>query len=165
MKKNWQGLWCNQTFQGINATKALAHVLGKKGMHIKSCYVAKDKSHTTRYQELHNYKQARKGVLHNYSENIRASITSLQIRSSADIESTIHRSSKSITSSNDTNSSVISGFTSASNISSEINSRSFSNGSLVFGGNSQKLIISNDTCLTIAKADLIISEGLPFNLA
>ena len=38
---------------------------------------------------------------------------------------------------------------------------------LFFGldGNSQKLIISNDTRLTIAIADLIISEGLPFNLA
>ena len=34
-EKNWQYLWCNQTFQGINATKALAHVLGKKGIHIK----------------------------------------------------------------------------------------------------------------------------------
>ena len=77
-EKNWQCLWRNQTFQGINATKSLDHVLGKKGMHIKSCYVAKDKARTTRYQELHNYKQARKGVLHNYSENIRASITSLQ---------------------------------------------------------------------------------------
>ena len=44
-EKNWQWLWCNQTFQGINSTKALAHVLGKKGMHIKTCYVAKDKSH------------------------------------------------------------------------------------------------------------------------
>ena len=47
-EKNWQCLWCNQKFQGINATKALAHVSGKKGMHIKSCYVAKDKFHTTR---------------------------------------------------------------------------------------------------------------------
>ena len=47
-EKNWQCLWYNQCFQGINATKALAHVLGKKGMHIKSCYVSKEKSHTTR---------------------------------------------------------------------------------------------------------------------
>ena len=66
-EKNWQCLWCNQTFQVINATKALAHVLGKKGMHIKSFHVAKDKAHTTRYQELQNYKQARKGVLLEYS--------------------------------------------------------------------------------------------------
>ena len=41
------------------------------------------------------------------------------------------------------------------------------NGSLVFGidGNSQKLITSNNTRLTIAIAGLIISEGLSFNLA
>ena len=65
--KNWQCLWCNQCFQGINATKALAHVLGKKGVNIKSCYVAKDKYHTTRYQELQHNKQTRKGVLLYYS--------------------------------------------------------------------------------------------------
>ena len=51
-EKNWQWLWCNQTFQGINASKALAHLLGKNGMHIKSYYVDKYKAHTTRYQEL-----------------------------------------------------------------------------------------------------------------
>ena len=49
--KNWQYLWCNKFFQRINDTKALAHMLGKKGMHIKSCSVAKDKAHITRYQE------------------------------------------------------------------------------------------------------------------
>ena len=124
-EKNWQCLWCNQRFQGINATKDLAHVLRKKGMNIKSCYVAKDKSHTTIYQELHHYKQTRKGVLLDYSENIRASITSLQNKSSDAIESTIHRSSKSVTSSNDTNSSVISGLYSASNISYDSNSSIF----------------------------------------
>ena len=166
-EKNWQCLWCNQTFQGINANKALAHILVKKGIHFKSCYVAKDKAHTTKYQELQNYKQTQKGVLLDYSEKIRASITSLQNKSSSAIKSTIHRSSKSITSSNDTNSSVISGFSSASDLSSESNSRSFPNSSLIFGidGNSQKLITSNDTHLTIAIADLIISEGLLFNLS
>ena len=66
-EKNWQCLWCNQTFQGINATKALACVFGKKFMHIKSCYVTKDKDHTTRYQDLQNYEQACKGILHDYS--------------------------------------------------------------------------------------------------
>ena len=49
-EKNWQCLWCNTSFQVINATKSIAHVLGKKGMHIKSCYVPKDKYHITRYQ-------------------------------------------------------------------------------------------------------------------
>ena len=28
-EKNWQCLWCNQSFQGINSTKSLAHVLEK----------------------------------------------------------------------------------------------------------------------------------------
>ena len=43
-ENNWQCLWCTKVFQGINATKSLAHVQGKKGMHIKSCYVAMEKS-------------------------------------------------------------------------------------------------------------------------
>ena len=43
----------------------------------------------------------------------------------------------------------------------------FSNGSLIFGidSNSQKLITSNETRLTIAITDLIISEDLTFNLS
>ena len=32
-------------------------------------------------------------------------------------------------------------------------------------GNAQKLLTSNDTCLTVAIADPIISESLPFHLA
>ena len=136
-------------------------------MHIKSCYVLKEKNHIIRYQELQHYKQTRKGVLLYYSENIKAYITSIHNKLSSNIGSNIHRSSKSITSSNDTNSSEISGFTSASNITTESNSRSLSNGSLVLviDGNSQELITSNDTCLTIAISDLIISEGLSLNLA
>ena len=47
------------------------------------------------------------------------------------------------------------------------NSRIFSNGSLVFviDGSSQKLTTSNNTCLTFAIADRIISEVFPLNLA
>ena len=33
-EKNWQCLCRNKSIQGINATKAIAHVLGKKGVHI-----------------------------------------------------------------------------------------------------------------------------------
>ena len=74
---------------------------------------------------------------------MKASISSLQIKPSAAIESTIHRSSESITSSNDTNLSEISGFRSASNITTESNSRSFSNSSLAFGidGDSKKSLL------------------------
>ena len=52
-------------------------------MHIKSCFVPKDKSHITRHQELQHYKQTRKGVLLDYSEKVKASITSLYNKSSA----------------------------------------------------------------------------------
>ena len=40
-ENNWQCLSCNIIFQGINATKAIANVLGNKVIHIKSCYVTK----------------------------------------------------------------------------------------------------------------------------
>ena len=68
IKKNRQGWCCNKTPQGINATKALAHVLKNKGIHIKSCYAYTDKEYTTIYQELQHFKQAWKGVIHDYSE-------------------------------------------------------------------------------------------------
>ena len=111
-KNNWQWLWCNISFQGINSTKALAYVLGKKGMYIKSCCVPRDKPRITRYQELHNYKKAQQGVLNEYSENIKSTITILHNESSSAIKFIIHRSSKSITSSNDTDISEMSSFSS-----------------------------------------------------
>ena len=43
-------------------------------MHIKSSYAAMDKDHITKYQELQNFKSARKGVIQDYSENIKATI-------------------------------------------------------------------------------------------
>ena len=102
-------------------------------MHIKSCYVPKDESHITRYQELQHFKHTRRSVLLDYLVNIKAYIASLHNKSSSAIKYTISRSSKSITSSNDTNSSEISGFTSVSSMTTESNCRSFSYGSLVFG--------------------------------
>ena len=61
----------------------------------------------------------------------------------------------------------MSAFSSASNITTGSNSRSVSNGSLVFGiaGNYQKPITSNETYLTIDIADIIISEVLSFNIS
>ena len=111
---------------------ALAHVLGNKGTHNKSFYVPMEKYHLTRYQDLQLYKQTRMDVPLHYLENNKESITSIQNKSYAAIKSNIHCSSKSITSSNDTDSSEISGFTFASNITTESSSRIFPNGTLVF---------------------------------
>ena len=123
-ENNWQCLWFTIVFQLANSAKALSNVLVRKGMHIKRFYVPKNKAHITRYQELHQFKQAWKGILIDYSAKIEASISSLQNNSSDDIKYTIHCSSKSITLSNYTNSSEMSGFSSASNITTESNSRS-----------------------------------------
>ena len=38
----WKCLWCDVSFQGINATKALAHVIGSKFFHIKRFTAAVD---------------------------------------------------------------------------------------------------------------------------
>ena len=38
----WKCLWCDVTFQGINAKKYLARVIGTKSMHIKRCTVSID---------------------------------------------------------------------------------------------------------------------------
>ena len=46
------------TFQGINATKALAHVIGTKCMHIKQCTSSIDQAHISRYKELQKIKAA-----------------------------------------------------------------------------------------------------------
>ena len=46
----WKCLWCDVIFQGINATKALAHVIGTKSMHIKRCTASIDQAHISRYK-------------------------------------------------------------------------------------------------------------------
>ena len=48
--KQWKCLWCDVTFQGINATKALAHVIGTKIMHIKRCTDSIDQDYLSRYK-------------------------------------------------------------------------------------------------------------------
>ena len=66
----WKFLWCDVTFQGINATKALAHVIGTKSVHIKRCTASNDQAYLSRYKELHKIKAAKKGLLNNYSQKM-----------------------------------------------------------------------------------------------
>ena len=80
--KQWKRLWCDVTFQGINATKALAHVIGTKSMHIKRCTDSIDQAHISRYKELQKIKDAKKGLLNDYSQKMIFSISRLQDNSS-----------------------------------------------------------------------------------
>ena len=52
----------------MNATKALACVIGTKGMHIKRCTALIDKAYLSRYKELQKIKAAKKGLLNDYSQ-------------------------------------------------------------------------------------------------
>ena len=44
----WKCLWCDVKFQGINAKKSIAHVIGTKSMHIKRCKASMDKDYLLR---------------------------------------------------------------------------------------------------------------------
>ena len=78
----WKCLWCDVTFQGINAKKYLSHVIGTKSMHIKRCTASIDQAHISRYKELQQIKAAQKGLLNDYSQKMISSISRLQDKSS-----------------------------------------------------------------------------------
>ena len=78
----WNCLWCNVIFQGINATKDLDHLIGTKYMHINICQASIDKSHFSRYKNLHLIKSAKKGMINDYLHTMISSISRLQDKSS-----------------------------------------------------------------------------------
>ena len=98
----WKCLWCGFTFHGINATKALAHVIGTKCMHIKRCTASIDQAHISRYKELQQIKAAKKGLINDYSHKMISSISRLQDKSSEVFESNIQRNSRGLFLSNTT---------------------------------------------------------------
>ena len=87
----WKCLWCDVKFQGINTTKALAHVIGTKSMHIHRCPASIDQAYLSRYKELHKIKAAKKGRLNDYSQKMISSISRLQDKSSEVVESNTQR--------------------------------------------------------------------------
>ena len=64
----WNFSWCDVTFQGINATKSIARVIGTKNMHIKRCTYSIDQAYLSRYKELQQIKASKKGLLNYYSQ-------------------------------------------------------------------------------------------------
>ena len=45
----WKCLWCDEKFQGINASKYLAHVIRTKCIHIKISTASIDQAYLSRY--------------------------------------------------------------------------------------------------------------------
>ena len=93
-ENQWKCLLCDFTFQGINATKALAHVNVTKCMHIKRCIALIDQAHISRYKELQQIKSAKKGLLNDYSQKMISSISRLQDKSSKVVEYNIQCNSR-----------------------------------------------------------------------
>ena len=162
----WKCLRCDVTFQGIYTTKALAHVVGTKSMHIKRCTASIDQAHISRCKKLQQIKAAKKGLLKYYSQQMISSISCLQDKSSEVVESNIQGNSRVLYLSNTT--AIYNLFSISKSFSqySEINQTASQKGSIVFTGenNTQKIMTSNETHLTVSIADLIISEELSFNL-
>ena len=90
----WKCLWCDFTFQGVDATKSLARVIGTKCIHIKRCTASIDQAHISRYKELQQIRAAKKGLLNDYSQKMISSISRLQDKSSEVVESNIQRNSR-----------------------------------------------------------------------
>ena len=95
-----------------------------------------------------------------------SSISRLQDKSSEVVESNIQRNSRVMYSSNTTAIYETSYFSTSCSKSHERNPATPQKGSIVFMGdnNTQKIMTSNETCLTVSIADLIISEVISSNL-
>ena len=136
-------------------------------MHIKICMDSIYQDNLSRYKELKLIKDDNRGLLNDYSQKMIYSISRLQDKSSKIVESNIQHKSKVLSSSNLTVTSDTSPFITNCSTPSENNKITPKKGSIFLLGvyNTHRIVTSNETCLTVAIADLIISEGLSFNLA
>ena len=58
----WSCGWCKSFYKGVNATKALAHVLGLPGKSIAHCQGKIPATFLERYGELHRSKHSKKNA-------------------------------------------------------------------------------------------------------
>ena len=96
-----------------------------------------------------------------------SSISPLQDKSSEVVESNIQHNSRGLYSSNSTAIYYSSSFSTSCSQYPEINPINPQKGSSFFteDNNTQKMMTSNDTRLTVASVDIIISEGLSLNIS
>ena len=163
----WKCLWCDFKFKGINATKSLARVIETKCIHIKRYTASIDQVYLSRYKQLQQIKTSNKGLLNDYSQKMISSVSRLQDKSSEVVELYIQRNSRGMHSSNITVISDTSSFITFCGKSPESNPATPQKGSIFLMGDNytQKIMTSNETCLTVAIADLVISGGLSFNIS
>ena len=136
-------------------------------MHINRCTDSIGRDYLSRYKDLQQIKAAKKGLLNDYLQKMISSVSRLQDKSSEVVDSNIHRKSRGMYSSNITATSDTSFFSKICSKSPEINPTTPQKCSIVFMGdnNTHKMMTSNETRLIVAIADIIISEGLYFDLS
>ena len=136
-------------------------------MQIKRWTASIDQAYLSRYKELQKIKEFKKGLLNDYSQKYISSVSRLQDKSSEVVESNIQRNSRFLYSSNTTAIYYTSSFSISCIKYPESNPTTPQKGSIVFMGdnNTQNMMTSDDTRLTVAINDLIISDGLYFNLS
>ena len=135
-------------------------------MNIKSFFSVIDKHHLYRFKDLGKYKYVKKTVISDHSHKVNSSISRLQDKSSEVIENGIHNNSRIRHLSNPTTKSDSSLFIAIYSTPPNIKPTSNQQGSmLLFNNNNyQEVMSSNKTSLTDEISDLIIYEGLSFNL-
>ena len=128
-------------------------------MHIKRWTASIDQDYLSRYKELQQIKAAKKGLLNDYSQKMISSISHLQDMSSEVVESNIQRNWRGMYSSNTNAIYDSSSFRKSFSQSPESNPTTPQKVQLLTGeNNTQKMMTSNKTRLTVAIADLIISD-------
>ena len=136
-------------------------------MHINRCTASIYQAYSSRYKELQKTKAAKKGLLNEYSQKMISSISRLQDESLEVDESNIQRKSRGLYSSNTTAIYDTEYFSTRCSKSPESNPTNPQKVSIFFMryNNTQKIMTSNETHITVANADLIVSESLSFNLS
>jgi hypothetical protein len=75
-KPRWRCMWCDNSFAGWNATKAVAHVNKLLKTDIKPCKVRIDDEHTKKYATFLKQLEKKRTRLHQCNEAIDRSVTS-----------------------------------------------------------------------------------------
>ena len=135
-------------------------------MHIKRCRASIYQARLSIYKELQIIKPDKKFLLNDYFHEVVSSVSRLQDKLSEVVGSNIYRNSRGVYLSNIISASDTSSFSTRCSTSSDNNQIRNQKDSIFLMGdyNKYKMMTSNYTRLTVVISDIIISEGLSFNI-
>jgi hypothetical protein len=176
-KQRWRCGWCNSTFGGWNATKAIHHLNKTQKQDIKPCKVKYDRKHTALYSDIYKkFLLKRSGAaktashvqreIETHNDNS-ASMLDEKRSTSSHLSNSTKRARLSFCDGDTTN--LVSFISGSSNVASEISGSTNTVASNNSRGFIQRLIHdgpnpTSDSKLTMAIADMIHGCGLAFSL-